>query len=49
MIAGVMCSVDLPARAMVLHMKQWNGAYGCAYCDDEGTCIDGDNLHQYCL
>ena len=47
MIAGViliMCSVDLPARAMVLHMKQWNGAYGCAYCEDEGT---GDHLHPY--
>ena len=49
MIAGVMCPVDLPARAMVLHMKQWNGAYGCASCDDEGTCSDGDHLHHYWL
>lgn len=43
----IMCSVDLPARAMVLNTKQWNGAYGCAYCEDEGTCVGGDHLHRY--
>ena len=30
-------SLDLPARAMVLNMKQFNGKFGCCYCEDEGT------------
>ena len=41
------CSVDLPARAMVMNMKQWNGISGCLYCEDEGTVIGGDHLHCY--
>ena len=32
----LMCSVDLPARAFVLNMKQYNGKYGCSQCEDEG-------------
>lgn len=40
-------SFDLPARAICLNMKQWNGAYGCAYCEDAGTTIGGDHLHRY--
>ena len=32
----LMCSVDLPARAFVLNMKQFNGKYGCSQCEDEG-------------
>lgn len=31
------CVFDLPARAMVLNMTQWNGNYGCTYCLDTGT------------
>ena len=27
----LMCSVDLPARAQVLNMKQFNGKQGCIY------------------
>ena len=30
------CSVDLPARSLVLNMKQYNGRYGCSFCYDEG-------------
>ena len=41
------CSMDLPARAMVMNMKQWNGISGCLYCEDEGTVIGGDHLHRY--
>ena len=41
------CSFDLPARAIALNMKQWNGAYGCLYCEDMGTTIGGDHLHRY--
>ena len=33
----LMCSVDLPARALVLNMKQFNGRYGCCYCEDKGV------------
>ena len=33
----LMCSVDLPARALVLNMKQYNGKFACAYCENEGT------------
>lgn len=40
-------SVDLPARALVMNMKQWNGISGCLYCEDEGTVVDGDHLHHY--
>ena len=50
MNAGVIlinCSLDLPARAIVLNTKQWNGAFGCLYCEDQGTVLDGDHLHRY--
>lgn len=33
----LMVSVDLPARAMVLDMKQFNGKNGCCYCESPGT------------
>lgn len=36
--AKLLCAVfDLPARAMVLNLIQWNGRYGCTHCLDEGT------------
>ena len=41
------CSVDLPARAMITNMKQWNGENGCLYCEDTGTTIGSDHLHRY--
>ena len=41
------CSVDLPARAMICNMKQWNGAHGCLYCTEQGTTVGGDHLHRY--
>ena len=40
------CSVDLPARAAVLNMKQFNGRYGCVYCEDEGTARASSHLHR---
>lgn len=33
----LMCTADLPARAQILNMKQYNGKQGYAYCEDEGT------------
>lgn len=41
------CAVDLPARALVCNMKQWNGCNGCLYCEKEGTTLPGDHLHRY--
>ena len=41
------CSVDLPARAMITNMKQFNRKHGCLYCEDEGTVIGSDHLHRY--
>ena len=33
----VLLSVDLPAVAPVLNMKQYNGAYGCPVCEQSGN------------
>lgn len=41
------CSADLPARAMLLNMKQWNGRHGCLYCNHEGVTLGTDHLHRY--
>ena len=32
----LLCSVDLPARALVCNMKQFSGEYGCCTCLDKG-------------
>ena len=40
-------SVDLPARAMVLNSKQWNGKFGCCYCKFEGVNPPGNTLVRY--
>ena len=34
--AMVVVSCDLPARAMVLNMRQFNGQHGCHLCDSAG-------------
>ena len=43
----IMGSFDLPARAIVMNTKQWNGQYGCLYCEDKGTTVGSDHLHRY--
>ncbi|CAN7946072.1 unnamed protein product, partial [Ixodes hexagonus] len=41
----VICScVDAPARAAVLNMKQYNGYYGCTWCLQKGTYLNGKSL-----
>ena len=50
LVAGAVllcCSVDLPARAMLMNMKQFNGTCGCLYYEDEGTTVGTDHLHRY--
>lgn len=32
----LLCSVDLPARALVSNMKLFNGEYSCCTCKDKG-------------
>lgn len=43
----LLCSVDLPARAIVTNMKQWNGLHGCLYCEDQGVILGTDHLHRF--
>lgn len=33
----LLCSVDLPAKAIVANSKQYNGKHGCNTCEDEGV------------
>ena len=42
----IMCSADLPARAAVLNMKQYNGQHGCSQCEDEGQPRTSSHLHR---
>ena len=41
----LLCVFDLPARAMAVNMKQFNGYYGCLKCLDKGEHIN--NRHLY--
>ena len=36
------CSVDLPARAFLINMKQWKGINGCEH---EGVTVGDDHLN----
>ena len=40
-------SADLPARARLVNMKQFNGAYGCLFCENPGTTVPGNPLHRF--
>ncbi|CAN8016251.1 unnamed protein product, partial [Ixodes persulcatus] len=40
----VCCCVDAPARAAVLNIKQFNGYYGCTWCLQKGTYLNGKQL-----
>ena len=42
----LMFVADLPARALVLNMKQYNGKFGCAHCEDEGQTRATSHLHR---
>lgn len=43
----ILSSLDLPARALVTNMKQYNGICGCIYCEQEGTTTSGCSLHRW--
>lgn len=40
-VFAVSCCVDSPARAALLNSKQYNGYYGCSWCLQKGTSIEG--------
>ena len=42
----LLSSTDLPAKALVLNMKQFNEMFGCCYCEDEGKTHDENSLHR---
>jgi len=35
----IACTCDLPARALVLNMVQFNGNYGCSHCTQQGILV----------
>lgn len=43
-VSAMCCCVDSPARASLLNMKQFNGYFGCSWCLEEGTLLDGKHL-----
>lgn len=45
--AIVALTCDLPARASVLNMKQFNGRNGCNFCEDEGKTADNNPLFRW--
>jgi len=38
---------NLPARAIVLNMKQHNGRFACIYCNDEGVSSQHCPMHRW--
>lgn len=42
-VFSLICSVDSPARAMVRNCKQFNGEYGCDWCEHPGECVLREN------
>jgi hypothetical protein len=38
---------DLPAKASILNMKQFNGYFGCYICLSAGERLDGRHVHPY--
>ena len=49
-VALVGCCCDLPARAVVLNTIQFNGWYGCNYCEQPGRSLStskGGHVHIF--
>ena len=46
-VALVAASCDLPARALILNMRQFNGRHGCHLCEDEGQTAEGKPLFRW--
>ena len=42
----ILSCVDLPAQALLLNMKQFNGAFACNVCEQEGEVRPTSHLHR---
>lgn len=40
-------AVDLPARALLMNMKLFNGKHACVYCEQEGVTEGSNHLHRF--
>ena len=43
---AMLCSADMPARALISNMKAFNGSHACSTCEDEGMTVPGNKLHR---
>jgi len=41
-VAFIACTCDLPARALLMNMNQFNGFYGCSKCLQKGKIVKTD-------
>ena len=39
----ICCTCDLPAKALILNMIQFNGAYECGFCEQSGKSLRTEN------
>ena len=39
-------TLDFPARAAGQNVMQFNGAYGCSFCEHPGTCVTGQGHNR---
>ena len=42
-VFALLLSADSPARAIVRNVKQFNGQYGCGWCEFEGVSVPNNN------
>lgn len=42
----IICTADAPARAMLQNFNQFNGKYGCGFCEHEGERIERGRGHS---
>lgn len=40
------CTIDSVARALVMNMKKFNGAYGCGWCQQKGEVVQKGSGHS---
>ena len=40
-------SADIPSRTLLTNMKQFNGKFGCVYCNNPGSTLPGKPLHRF--
>ena len=42
----LLASADLPGKALMANMKQYNGEQGCSVCEDKGKTVGVGGLHR---